>query len=157
MFYLKQYTDANKNKSMLQVYRAKQNDKWLKGYIVEISGIYLIAPLENAESDDEYHNKIQGDNTKTILTQVEPSTISRLVSQGLFAEVYSGDVVDFYMINCTALIVYTDGCYFFHKKLEDGTVVIEPNAITELRDHLFNVIDNIYDNPSLLKDYELEE
>ena len=157
MFYLEQYTDANKNKSMLQVYRAKQNDKWLKGYIVKINGIYLMAPLENAESDNKDHNKIQDDNTKTILTQVEPSTISRLVSQDLFGEVYSGDIVDFYMINCTALIGYTDGCYFLHKKLEDGAVIIEPNAITELHDHLFNVIGNIYDEPSLLKDYKLEE
>lgn len=156
MFALDMYTDNNKNKSILQVYRAKNNDKWLKGYIVRIAGIYLMASFENSESDGE-HAEISGNNNKVILIQVDPSTISRLISQELFGEVYSGDIVDFYMNNCTALVVYTDGCYYLHKKLEDGSVVIEPNALTELHNHLFNVVGNIYDDPSLLKEYELEE
>lgn len=131
------------NRSIIQIYRAKSyNNKWIKGYIVKIGeGMFIVPFGERIDASNSY------------FIEVQPNTICRLIDKDL-GEVYSGDVVKFYVLDCTALILFSDGLYYMHKKHKDGIIIVE-DAITELNSQLFNVIGNVYDNPSLIEEYSL--
>ncbi len=117
-----------------------KNQKWLYGYYLVNRGLHFITPDEFVNPFDTWEDYL-----------INPDTVGQFT--GLYdkngKEIYEGDLVKYkyaYDIELVGVIKYKDAKF----------VIMDPEdscyCLSDFKKDKIEIIDNIHDNPELLKD-----